>query len=507
MRVLVVDDMGAMRMQVKKTLESLGFQDVETANHGKAAFDRLIAVHDIPEKRFDLCLSDWNMQPIDGLSLLKMVRNNKNLANMTFILLTAEQGRDNVVAALQAGVDEYIVKPFTRDTVKGKLENVARRKIADIEQQFQKITHGADSEKFLETLEDEKSGKLLNLFRNKITEVMALSPLSHLGPMALGKLYLHFKKNDEAEKQFRACLSIDFGIAEAHAMLSKALQAQGKLSESSKQLEIALAVQPDSAEIRQKLGAAYMKEGNYAKAITILNESLRALESKGDPAAMAKSLSALGGAKMGHGEASKDSEMLKEAAKDLQKAVKIYPELVSAQYNLMMAYRQTGQTDKALEVLDAIQKTEPADVEGWFALGKVFLEQNEPAKAVFAFAKAEGLAVAKAELCFDIATALYQNKLFKQSLDYVGKGQESNPSDLRFYNLEGLISRATENYKQAITAYDKAIKLSPEDAALYFNIGVAYLKTEESDKAVGAFEKAVSLNPGIKALVDKALAK
>ncbi len=84
MRCIVVDDMGPMRRTVALALRDLGFDDVLNAKNGKEAFDIIIAQHDIPSKNIELAVVDWNMAPITGLDLLKMVRKDKRTRNIFF---------------------------------------------------------------------------------------------------------------------------------------------------------------------------------------------------------------------------------------------------------------------------------------------------------------------------------------------------------------------------------------------------------------------------------------
>jgi len=118
MKVLVVDDYATMRRIVRNLLGQIGFTDVEEASDGHSALTLL------RQTRFGLVISDWNMEPMTGLQLLKEVRADPNLHSIPFIMVTAESKTDNVIAAKQAGVNNYIVKPFNAETLKGKINSV-----------------------------------------------------------------------------------------------------------------------------------------------------------------------------------------------------------------------------------------------------------------------------------------------------------------------------------------------------------------------------------------------
>ena len=118
MPVLVVDDYNTMIRIIRNLLKQLGFEDVDDASDGSAALAKL------REKKYGLVISDWNMEPMTGYELLKQVRSDPNLAPVPFIMVTAESKTENVVAAKQAGVSNYIVKPFNAATLKTKMEAV-----------------------------------------------------------------------------------------------------------------------------------------------------------------------------------------------------------------------------------------------------------------------------------------------------------------------------------------------------------------------------------------------
>jgi len=116
--ILVVDDFGTMVRIIRHFLKQLGFRDVDDASDGAEALQKL------HKRRYGLVISDWNMQPMTGYELLEEVRGNQELAAMPFIMVTAESGTDNVMAAKQAGASNYIVKPFNVATLAGKIEKV-----------------------------------------------------------------------------------------------------------------------------------------------------------------------------------------------------------------------------------------------------------------------------------------------------------------------------------------------------------------------------------------------
>ncbi|MGH6885809.1 MAG: response regulator [Kiloniellales bacterium] len=118
MPILIVDDYKTMLRIIRNLLKQLGFNNVEEATDGSAALSKL------RDKAYGLVISDWNMEPMSGLQLLKEVRADTQLKTTPFIMITAESKTENVVAAKEAGVSNYIVKPFNAATLKGKLTSV-----------------------------------------------------------------------------------------------------------------------------------------------------------------------------------------------------------------------------------------------------------------------------------------------------------------------------------------------------------------------------------------------
>ncbi len=118
MKVLVVDDYKTMVRIIRNLLKQLNFNNVDEASDGSSALRKL------RERKFDLVISDWNMEPMTGLQLLKEVRSDDKLKDIPFIMVTAESKTENVIAAKQAGVSNYIVKPFNAATLKAKLTGV-----------------------------------------------------------------------------------------------------------------------------------------------------------------------------------------------------------------------------------------------------------------------------------------------------------------------------------------------------------------------------------------------
>ena len=118
MRVLVVDDFSTMRRIVKNILRQIGFTNVVEADDGTTAWEVL------NKDKIQFIVSDWNMPQMTGIELLRKVRASEEFAHLPFLMVTAEAQQENIIEAVQAKVSNYIVKPFTADVMKQKIDKI-----------------------------------------------------------------------------------------------------------------------------------------------------------------------------------------------------------------------------------------------------------------------------------------------------------------------------------------------------------------------------------------------
>jgi len=120
LRFLVVDDFSPMRKIIRNLLKDRGYDNVEEADNGEAALERLRA------RRFDFVISDWSMPTMSGIDLLRAIRADPRLRHLPVLLVTAEAKRENIIEAAQARASGYILKPFTGATLEQKLDAILR---------------------------------------------------------------------------------------------------------------------------------------------------------------------------------------------------------------------------------------------------------------------------------------------------------------------------------------------------------------------------------------------
>jgi two-component system chemotaxis response regulator CheY len=123
MKFLVVDDFDTMIRIIKNVLGELGYEDVITARNGEQAYQILT------KEKIDFIISDWNMPVMTGIELLKKVKGTPALANIPFLMVTAEAEKANIVEAIQAKVDQYIIKPFNQEMLAQKINFALHKKV------------------------------------------------------------------------------------------------------------------------------------------------------------------------------------------------------------------------------------------------------------------------------------------------------------------------------------------------------------------------------------------
>ncbi len=121
MKILIVDDFSTMRRIIKNLLRDLGFNNTQEADDGQTAWPML------QTGNFDFLVTDWNMPIMTGIELLEKVRGDESLASLPVLLVTAEAKKEQIVQAAQAGVNGYVVKPFTAITLKEKIDKIFER--------------------------------------------------------------------------------------------------------------------------------------------------------------------------------------------------------------------------------------------------------------------------------------------------------------------------------------------------------------------------------------------
>jgi tetratricopeptide (TPR) repeat protein len=474
----------------------MGFQDICEAGDGAEAWNLITGENAPGHKRAEMVFADWDIPVVSGYDLLKKTRADGNTRKTVFVLLVDEEKKEQIMAAAQAGVDECVVKPGTMPVLRDKLLSLLKRKLAavkkDVDGRLNTINLSAENP---ETDAERKT--IASRFVKQALDAGEMAPFSLLPWIEAAKILIRFKMYAEAEKWLRNAIAKDFTEAEAHQLLGHVLKAGGRIPQSITELEIAMREAPDSGDIALQLGEAYMKDGQMMKAIEALGRSVMLLARANVIAQQAKSRNSLGKAKFEFGEAENDQAFQDGGIQDMNTALELDPGLVAACYNLMVAYKKTGLTTKAIEMFERVRAMEPKDAVGWLEMGKAFLENDEQDKAVFAFKKADQLSGGVYDIYEEAASELYRHKMHKEALRYLEKAKKINPSEKFVYNLSGVIHRVLGDRFAAVNEYQMAAQLDPDDPVIIFNLGVAYFKTSQEDKSLEYFKRAKRLDPSL----------
>lgn len=496
MRVLIADQAGATRALLKGHLSRLGFQDICEAGDGVEAWNHITGENSPGRKRAEIVFADWDIPVVSGYDLLRKTRTDGNTKKTLFILLVDEEKKEQIIAAAQAGVDECVVKPGTMPVLRDKLLSLLKRKLTavkkDVDERLNVINLSAEDPEI-----DAERKTIASRFVKQTLDAGDMAPFSFLPWIEAAKILIRFRMYAEAEKWLRNVIAKDFQDAEAHQLLGHVLKVSGRIPQSITELEIAIQKAPDSGDTALQLGEAYMKDGQMMLAIEALGRSVMLFARESMVAQQAKSRNSLGKAKFEFGEAENDLAFQDDGIQDMSKALELDPGLVAACYNLMVAYKKTGLTTKAIEMFEKVRAMEPKDARGWLEMGKAFLDNDEQDKAVFAFKKADQLSGDVYEIYEEAASELYRHKMHKEALRYLEKAKKINPSDKFVYNLSGVIHRVLGDRFAAVNEYQMAAQLDPNDPAIIFNLGVAYFKTSQEDKSLEYFKRAKLLDPSL----------
>jgi tetratricopeptide (TPR) repeat protein len=187
---------------------------------------------------------------------------------------------------------------------------------------------------------------------------------------------------------------------------------------------------------------------------------------------------------------------LEKARDSFNKAINIFPLLMSAYNDLILVYKKLGQYEEASKVMTLAMEIAPSTPEDWVSLFEIFLRDGDEKKARVCLDKAIKFDPENQIILCLAAEAYVRQGLIPDAITLFEKAAAANPSDPRLYNFLGVCARQLNRHQLAIGYYLKAVKLDPDDAALHFNLGNAYWNVNDPASAKQEFETALRLNPG-----------
>jgi two-component system chemotaxis response regulator CheY len=249
-KILVVDDFANMRRTIRNMLKQMGYVSIDEADDGDAAIEKLRV------GAFDLVICDWNMPQMPGISVLREVRRDPKLRDLSFVMVTAENWEEEIVEAAEEFVDGYIIKPFVTKTLEEKINQVWEFK----------VNPSKGESLFLKGLHSYFDGKL-DEAKDYFKQVLDIKKKSAKTHSALGTVYLEKGELDDAEKHFKQAVSYNPHYVKAYHGLAEVQHKKKELDEAIQNLETAVKKSPRISERQIFLGDLYLEKNNMAKAL------------------------------------------------------------------------------------------------------------------------------------------------------------------------------------------------------------------------------------------------
>lgn len=358
LKFLVVDDMIGMRRTIRNMLRQLGYVRIVEADDGVSAWNKLSI------DRADVAIVDWNMPNMNGITLLKKTRQDDRLADIPFIMVTAEVAEETIAEAAETEVDAYIIKPFVAKTLEEKIEQVLERKKnpSPLETHLRRASVFAHAGQY-------------NRATSELKTALVVQPGSPRVFTAFGDLYCQRGMLDDAEKAYKKALLIEPKFMKAHDSLAAVLLKKGDEKRVIAALKEAVAVSPKSAARQVMLGKVLLESGMTGEARKAFKCAVSA-----EPQNTA--------ARMEIGEILLEKDMDQEAVELFASVSQINPEDVHVYNRLGIAYRKQGKFPEAIVEYKKALQIDPQDENLYYNLGRVYLEADMIADAKAQFLKA-----------------------------------------------------------------------------------------------------------------------
>ncbi|MFH1137897.1 MAG: tetratricopeptide repeat protein [Pseudomonadota bacterium] len=257
-KVLIVDDKANMRRTLRNMLRILGFTNFREAEDGDIALQKLKL------EKFDFIICDWNMPRMNGVEVLKAVRQDERIKDLPFLMVTAEVEEGTVAETIEAEVDGYILKPFIPKTLEDKMLEILQKKTAP-----------SPVDTHLKVAEIHLRARNYQLAHKELDQAAKLSPRSPKVHFLRGLAYEAQGDLDNAETAFSAARTVGPKFIRAHEKLADIYAKQGKSAEMLQVLREAVRVSPKNADRQTKLGQALLGAGRVQEAKKAFNSAIQ----------------------------------------------------------------------------------------------------------------------------------------------------------------------------------------------------------------------------------------
>ncbi|VAX16233.1 Chemotaxis regulator - transmits chemoreceptor signals to flagelllar motor components CheY [hydrothermal vent metagenome] len=356
-KVLIVDEMINMRHSLKVMLRHIGFKRIVEADDGVKAWE-IVKVGDI-----DFIISGWVMPKMDGLELLRYLREDPRFRDIPFLMMTGEVSESRITQAAETEVDGYIIKPFEENTLESKVLRILEHK--ESPSMFEKNMN--EGTKFMDVSDYPAA---IEMF----AKALELKPESARARLAIGEAFESSGDYEEAEKWFKEAISVNPQYIRGYERLGNLFVETDREKEAVESFELAGGISPNNARRQATLGKLHIKQGNTEKAEKAFS---LAIQNDRDNAALRVEI---GEAYLGSGQAVKAAEAFKGSLAIIED---------SNVYNrLGIALRRQGKVREAIaEYLKAIDVA-PEDEVLYFNLGRAYFENEDYSNSIVALRKA-----------------------------------------------------------------------------------------------------------------------
>jgi CheY-like chemotaxis protein len=351
--VLIVDDVFNVRNMIRGMLKKMGFNEFMEAEDGYQAIEL------ISNQVVDLILCDWNMPKMNGIDLLKMVRNNPAFQNLPFIMVTGEVSEHTVAEAAETEVDAYIVKPFSVGQLGSKITDIlrARDEISDIDLHLEKGRSYAITKQFANAKQEYQAALKIN-------------PSSPRTMLEMGRLYENQGNDQQAKHYYLRAIKVEPKYLKGHEALAKLYQALGDNKNHLKYLKKAVAISPRNLERKMLLGESLIKNGDKDEAVKILGDVLK--DAAEQFAHIAQRV----------GQTFLAIQAYDDAEKAFSQALHSDPHNLYLFNDLGIAFRKQGKFDEAVRNYTLALKIAPEDENILYNLARAYYEGGDKNNAI-----------------------------------------------------------------------------------------------------------------------------
>ncbi len=475
MRILIAAENPFERRDIRAFLRELPFEkwddtmslkiSDETPGQGSIMF--VLAGH--PKGNYyDLIIAANEFKKGTGLQLAKMLEENELSPSVPIIVYGATEETGKKIPETTC----LLPAPVTKDSLTAALEKIAlalihkedaRRKAA-IEKLMQKLAAGERVANFPSQLD--------NIYIRSVANILHLrkyAPWHVSSHLSLVNIYMGCNKYESAIPHARTAIKIDPGNQQAHRQLALAYRRAEKSFEELGELLEMLKDNPSSSDTLLKVGEAYLRAEDYTKAEEFFIKAINAYSPEEENRGRAKLHVGLGRAYAGEAGQGQDGVKMALAREEFNKAIHLYPLLLSAYNNLILVYRKLGQFEEAMKIMELAVDITPDNAEDWLALFEIFLVDGDQKKARYCLHKALKYDPENQITLCTAAETYVRQGMFEDATGLFEKAVEVNPSD--------------------------ALKLDPEDPGLHHNLGTAYRHMGDIVKARAEYEAALRLQP------------